>query len=105
MENSERVFVRQKLAAYEKISLCETELIIDQIDDDFINKLATVILKGYVYENTKEIRNLSYTFKRPTFLDWILRRKRNVTVKVEVKDLLNDPPKDCTRIAIVNFNK
>lgn len=44
-----------------------------------------------ILERTAEERTLEYTFKIPTFFDWLLRRKRKATFELKVKDLLLDP--------------
>lgn len=38
-------------------------------------------------------QKIEYEFERPTFFDWLLRRKRKVTIEAKAKDVLVEPPK------------
>ena len=100
------MFEKEKIAVYQKISkeiLSDLELLVSKADTDFIDKTMTMQLSGYIYSNLAEERVLHYYFDRPTFLDWLFRRKRKATFNLKVKDLkLNDPKTDNSiRIYIV----
>ena len=88
-------FTKEKMAAIEKISkelLTESVVDIGQSSEDFLADTLSFRLSASIYSNMSEERDLVYEFKRPTFLDWLLRRKRIATFKLKVKDLLLIPP-------------
>ena len=60
-------------------------------ENDLIEENITARLTAEILERTVEEKTLEYTFKRPTFFDWLLRRKRKATFELKVKDLLLDP--------------
>jgi hypothetical protein len=96
MENKEIKFEKEKVAVMQKISnevLNDLKLEVSQVSDDFVNKTMTMRLTGFIYSNLADERNLDYYFDRPTFLDWLLRRKRKATFNLKVKDLLLNVPK------------
>lgn len=96
MENQEIKFEREKVAVMQKISnevLNDLKLEISQVADDFVNETMTMRLTGFIYSNLADERILDYYFDRPTFLDWLLRRKRKATFNLKVKDLLLNAPK------------
>ena len=98
MENQEIKFDREKVAVMQKISkevLSNLKLEFSQGEDDFVNEATeamTMRLTGFIYSNLAEERDLNYYFDRPTFLDWLLRRRRKATFKLRVEDLLLNPP-------------
>lgn len=96
MKNQEIKFEKEKVAVMQKISneaLNDLKLEVSQVADDFVNETMTMRLTGFIYSNLADERNLDYYFDRPTFLDWLLRRKRKATFNLKVKDLLLNPPK------------
>ena len=96
MENQKIEFKKEKVAVMQKIS---NEVLNDlkfkdyHDADDFVNDTMTRHLTGFIYSNLADERNLDYYFDRPTFLDWLLRRKRKATFNLKVKDLLLNAPK------------
>jgi len=107
MENKEIKFEKEKIAIMQKIS---NEVLNDLIledgtcNDDFINDMFTMRLTASIYSNLADERSLDYYFDRPTFLDWLLRRKRKATFNLKVKDLLLNAPKtdNSMRIYVVD---
>ena len=61
--------------------------------DSFPNYILQT-LKTYIYSSTERKESFNYTFDPPTFLEWLLRKKREVTLKVVYKDVLVDPQED-----------
>lgn len=89
-------FEKEKVAVMQKISnevLNDLKLDIAQVDDDFINETMTMRLTGFIYSNLSDERDLEYYFDRPTFLDWLFKRKRKAVFNLIVKDLLLNTPK------------
>jgi hypothetical protein len=80
------------------------------VDERAFNKMSANIIKdvenhlkiqmiAFVNERAVDERNLEYEFENPTFLDWLMRRKRKVTVNFKASDILLEAPKDyCARI-------
>ena len=107
MENKEIKFEKEKVTVMKKISnevLNDLKLEVSKVSDDFVNETITMLLTGFIYSDLADERNLDYYFDRPTFLDWLLRRKRKATFNLKVKDLLlNDPKTDNSmRIYVVD---
>ena len=61
--------------------------------EDFMKQLLTVRIKAYFYSHESDEKEMIFYSKRPTFLDWLLRRKRRHVVNVKIKDILKNPPK------------
>ncbi len=61
--------------------------------DDFLKKEMTTQIVGYIYTNLADERDLTFYCERPSFLDWLLRRRKVATFKFKAKDLLLNPPK------------
>jgi hypothetical protein len=96
MENQNIIFEREKVTVMQKIAsniLTDTSLEIATVLDDFVKNQMTMKLAANVYYNLSEERDLEYICKRPTFLDWLLRREKKVIFNLKVKDLLLNPPK------------
>jgi hypothetical protein len=94
--NEVTAFMREKIATIEKMSLdCLTDLKLElgQDTDDYLGGVFTARLQAFIYQNTIAERDLVYYCDRPTFLDWLLRRKKKVVFKFKAKDLLIKPPK------------
>ena len=99
-------FDREKIAAMQIFSddiIADMDLRIGKCCDQFVTQETTAILSAYFYSNKKEERIMSYTFKRPTFFEWLFRKKRTAKFNVVVKDLLINPPNKpaCSRIVTV----
>lgn len=95
MENKNVKVEAEGLTVWQKVSeqaIRDLRLDIDRNLDDFVKKTMTMKLTGTIHSNLAEERDLEYYFDRPTFLDWLLRRKRKATFKLKVKDLALNPP-------------
>ena len=106
MEYKEIKFEKEKIAVIDKISnnvLNDLKLEISQVAEDFVNETMTMRLTAFIYSNLAEERNLDYYFERPTFLDWLLRRKRKATFNLKVKDLLLDAGNLITNLIICHY--
>jgi len=91
----EVILTKEKVATYVKIS--RDALKIGMEGNDFAVDLLTAQLVGHVFSAAKEHGDLEkcIEIERPTFLDWLLRRKKlklvtipyEISHLVEVKDL------------------
>jgi len=89
-------YKREKIAVMQKIEkevLSDPKFEVFRDAEDFIHDTMTMRLTAFIYSDLADERNLEYEFKRPTFFDWLLRRKRKATFNLKVKDLLLNPPK------------
>lgn len=84
-------FTREYNSVFCKVSRLELSQGLES--NDFSDGLMTLMLKQIFYSTLSDTKDLEYTFNRPTFLEWILRKKKIVNVKCEVKDVLINPPK------------
>jgi len=87
----EKVFRKEKAAVIQKITneaISDLKFTIGQEGDDFMRENLTVMLSASIYTHLAEERELVYDFDRPTFTDWLLRRKRKAKFNLKVKDLL-----------------
>ena len=95
MKNKRIEFNKEKIAAYSKVCgklLTNASLQSGLDGTDIVNDLFTIKLEGWILSNMAEKRTLIYYCDRPTFFDWLFRRIRTVKWKIEVKDLLLNPP-------------
>lgn len=63
-----------------------------QVDQSFYRQdMLRQAMEVDLYGQTIATRDVVYAFPRPTFLDWLFRRPRKVTLHVEAEDLLSNP--------------
>jgi len=89
-------FNREKVAAIMQMSkdcLVDLKLDIRQTSDNYISDTLTARLTGHIYSNTIDERKLEYHLERPTFFDWLFRRRKKVVFDFKAKDLMLNPPK------------
>ncbi len=86
----------EKIAARQKISraIVNSEFDVAQMADDVMNDVYTAMVKCAVYTHTVAKPQIIFYAKPPSFLDWLLRRKRKLTFEVELKEILTDLPND-----------
>ena len=86
----------RKLLLDKKISraIVNSEFDVAQMADDVMNDVYTAMVKCAVYTHTVAKPQIIFYAKPPSFLDWLLRRKRKLTFEVELKDILTDLPND-----------
>lgn len=97
--NKEQSFTAEKIAAVQKIPstvLADMKIDLHQNADDFIHDRFTLQMTAKIYTDTVDERVLVYHCERPTFLDWLLRRRKRVEFDFKAKDLLLAPPKNGT---------
>lgn len=61
--------------------------------EDFVKNEMYIELSAIIYSNLADERELVYFCKRPTFMDWILRRREKAKFNLKIKDLLSIPEK------------
>lgn len=89
-------FTRERLSLIECVSKDYIQSLDFQIansGDDFVNETFTMRLDAYFLTNTADERTLTYYCPRPTFFDWLFRRRKDIKWKLYVKDILINPPK------------
>jgi hypothetical protein len=74
--------------------------------DDYLAETFAYQLKAYIYKRIKEKRSIECIFERPSFLDWLLRRKRKLTKEIIISDILKNPPSELKQyFEIVEFEE
>lgn len=89
-------FDRDKIGLMESFSkelISEVSIMTGLIGDDFNKGRYTVAIETFIYSRLNERQTIYKHFPRPTFLEWLLRKPRTVTVVVECKEVLKNPPK------------
>lgn len=89
-------FNKNKLAVSAKLSsvLLEDVRATTGLDAfDLVKDQLTVQLVAGFMTALNETKNITVYAERPTFLDWLLRRKRRFVLTVNAKEILKDPPK------------
>jgi len=90
-------FKKERISSFCKVSkefISELNISAGTDYEDMIYDTLTVKLDAFIYSALQEERVLTYYCPRPTFLDWLLRRKRKVEWTLKVKDLMLNPPKN-----------
>ena len=93
METQE--FKKQSFVSFDKFTeeyISDIKIQYGKDSDDFIKNLVTVRLKTDLYSKFVEERTLTKEFKRPTFFDWLLRRKQKYTFNVRVSEVTKYVP-------------
>lgn len=99
-------YSREKIAVHMKINpelIQGSELVVGREGEDFILEQLTAQLSVNFLARKKETRKEIYTFEPPTFLDWLLRRRRAVEVHLNVKELLKTPTPVAEVVVDVTF--
>ena len=98
-------YKKEKISTYQKFSLeALEEMSIKQIEDDFYQGLMTAELSNFIATSMRGKYSGIMGFKRPTFLDWLLRRSRYMNYTIDVKEIFPSElwPKD-NRIYEINI--
>lgn len=93
METQE--FKKQSFVSFDKFTeeyISDVKIQYGKDSDDFIKNLITVRLKTDLYSKFVENRTITKEFKRPTFLDWLFRRKLKYTFNVKVSEVTKYVP-------------
>jgi hypothetical protein len=95
MDDNEKVFKELVLTVqskFPKMIFEKASMDIGMIDDDFIRNQLTCLMKASVYEWSNPTQTVYKTLPAPSFLDWLLRRKKTVAIEVDCKEILVEPP-------------
>lgn len=95
--SNEASFEQEKIGEIMKFSkdfITDKELKIGSDNNDFMTNTLTAKMIAKIYTNTIDERDLIYYAERPTFFDWLFRRKKKVVFRFKAKDLLFNPPKN-----------
>ncbi len=103
METQE--FKKQSFVSFDKFMeeyISDIQIQYGKDSDDFIKNLVTVRLKTDLYSKFVEERTFTKEFKRPTFFDWLFRRKQKYTFNVKVSEVTKYVP-NVDNILMVEF--
>jgi hypothetical protein len=95
MDNNEKIFKELVLSVQSKFPkriFQKASVDNGMIGDDFISNQLTYLMKASVYEWSNPTQTVYKTFPAPSFLDWLLRRKKTVEIEVDCKEILVEPP-------------
>lgn len=96
----EQEFKKQKVAQFLRVA---KKLLID--DKDYVKSTIEVRLEGYMYERTIAEKEITYHLERPSFMDWLLRRRTSKTIKVNISEALNNPPETPNTTRLFDLKK
>lgn len=88
-------FKKERIVNDVKVSnliLSELDLSISQAGDDFVRQLFTMRLEAFILSRLNEEKTITVYKERPSFLDWLLRRRRAFTFEFSCKEVLINPP-------------
>jgi len=63
-----------------------------EVRDSFTKDSVVMAITLVHWVSTVASRTIVHTVPRPSFLDWLFRREREITIHVEAADILKDPP-------------
>lgn len=97
-------FNKQKAAAAMSFSSDFISQLEPSFTEDLMNRRVTARIDAYFLERTIEEKEITYYLDKPSFLDWLLGRRKKATVKVSVKDILKNHPvtKGCSRFYFID---
>lgn len=81
-------YERERISTSLKITRYE----IERVGDDFIKDQMAALMVGVIYKKTLPPSEITQRIKRPTFLDWLLRREKIINLTVTVSDVLKSYP-------------
>ena len=75
----------ERIVSYVKVS---KEIITGTDGDDYIRDTLTTMLYGTILTASKESGEIEVYVKRPSFLDWLLRRNKTINVPYTIRQLM-----------------
>jgi hypothetical protein len=96
-------FKRKKISAiltFTEEAITDPNLVFGTTTENFINAELTAKLDAFIYERGLDVIRKSHIFKRPTFLEWLLRKQRYAVFDIEINELLLKPPTVGTKYQI-----
>lgn len=64
--------------------------------DSYTRKVKTRLITAH-YERHAETKEIEFELERPRFLDWLLRRRKTQTIRVELKEVLKESKSTITQ--------
>ena len=61
-------------------------------NEDYLYDMLSTRMDAFLYTQTHEEQTLTRYADRPTFLDWVLRRRKKYQWTVKMRDVLKNPP-------------
>lgn len=92
----EIVFTREKVAYAEKVTeeyLTQLNMEVGREDLDFIREQATLQFSSFLLSHMNAHQVIRVQTERPSFLDWLLRRKPVFNIEVKCMEVLKNPPR------------
>ena len=68
------------------------KLLVGEDDTDFLTDTLTAQMEAFIVSRLSESQKVIVYSERPTFLDWLLRRKRSFEIQVDCKEVIKNPP-------------
>lgn len=96
----------QKIASYETITekyLIDKKLRIGYVEDGFISKKLIMLMEGELKYRTLKEKTITISFKRPSFIDWLFRKNREVKITVNVEEFLSKNEKETIKMYNANL--
>lgn len=99
------IFERNDITVFQKVSKAffNDNIQGGVVTDDFVNEMVTLRAQSFYYERKAETREVKYLAPKPSFLDWVLGRRREVVYRIEVKELLLNPTPGTERIIDISL--
>lgn len=95
-ESPEVVFDKTKIASMMRVgNEVLTNIKFNQFKHDgdcFIRNELVIRMEADLYKATIAEKEMTFIFEKPTFLDWLLGRERIKNIKVNIWDVLKNPP-------------
>lgn len=85
----ETTFEKRKVTSMLRVSN-EIESYLNE--SDYLRNTLTHRLEAEFYSATLDEKEITYLLDKPTFLDWLLGRRKSKTIKVRVSAVLQTPP-------------
>jgi|SRR5688572_6151161 len=86
---------KEKVAANCKVSkelITDPKMFVGQEGMDYAMDTLTCQIETFIVSRLSETQKTRVYAERPTFLDWLLRRKRSFEIVVNAKEVIKNPP-------------
>jgi hypothetical protein len=86
-------FKKEKLATYGNVSqfFMEQKILLHKTGEDYLQDTLTAQLESFCLARINTKQWVKVKSKRPSFLDWLLRKERSFDVEVECKEVMRHP--------------
>lgn len=101
-------FKKEKLAANCKFSeqlISNSKIFMGRLPEDYIQQTLTGQIESFLLARINEKQFITCKAKRPTFLDWLLRKERYFDVEINCKEAMRNPPEIKDSILLYSANQ